>query len=563
MVESHMKIQLILHQIKSIFHFLIAIRLPHFALIFLFFVTFIIPCTALSETKIIDLTKLSELLNKELIKDINLELESDLIWLDLRSIYTKRIFRPIWFDKSGLNKRAKLMLDTIQSANDQALVPSDYHLTFFKRHWNEESLKQQAWIELLLSKSLFLYCKHMYSGRLHPKDMNLEWFIDKSKIDYLALFQSIIDSHDFESAVRQLQPPHAAYQRLQRSLKRYKDLADRGGWKDIPASKNLSLGDHHVHVPLLRERLSIEGDLLIGLVNETLKFDHTLKLAVERFQIRHGLSVDGIVGPNTRFEMNVPVEKRIEQIALNMERWRWLPRDFGERYMLVNTAGYELIAYEKNQARFIMQIITGTPWRPTPMVAGPIQAIALNPYWFIPKNIAIKDIIPRQRRNPRFFKSMGIRVFTPQGGEKNKEIDPAHVDWSQISEDNYSYTLRQDPGPKNSLGQIKFKFANDFALYLHDTPKHNLFSRAERAFSSGCIRVENALDLAFYLLKPQNNWSKKQIAETIQAKETQTIPVTEEIPVYLVYWTVWVGTDNAVYFRKDVYGWDQIQLECQ
>ena len=348
---------------------------------------------------------------------------------------------------------------------------------------------------------------------------------------------------------------------MQAALLNYLALKSSGGWPSIPNGPTLKPGELDEQVPLLRRRLQAEGDLVIEPVMGKFRFDDTVKEAVEHFQVRYGIDVDGVVGPETRAAMNLPIEERIKQIQLNLERWRWLPQDLGERYLMVNTAGYELVAYEHNKVQFITRVIAGTPDRSTPAVAGPLQDIIINPYWYIPQSIAINDILTLQKKNPNYLKSMGIRVFK-NSKTALSEVQTNKIQWSKLNEDNFHYQLRQDPGPKNSLGNIKFKFANNFALYLHDTPKKRLFDQETRAFSSGCIRVDSAVDLADYLLQNQDDWSKQKIHEIIDSGDTIVIELQVPIPLYLVYWTAWVGSDNQVYFRKDIYGWDKSQSEC-
>jgi murein L,D-transpeptidase YcbB/YkuD len=515
--------------------------------------------------------KLAQAIREQLVKDVEFVDEADLVWLDLRRFYTQRRFQPVWFTDAGLNARGQLMIQTIKSAQTQGLNPDDYNICFFERHCDDELASQRLWVELLLTKSLIRYIGDMLTGRLSPQDMNLNWHIEQPPVDTKAWLENIVQADDFAKALESLQPPHEGYRRLHAALLNYLDLQAAGGWPRIPEGPVLQIWDSHEQVPLIRRRLQAEGDLLMGPVENALLFDETVKLAVEHFQVRYGIDVDGMVGPQTRSAMNVPVSERIEQMQLNLERWRWLPRDLGERYLLVNTASYELVVVEHNRVKTVMRVIAGTPERATPAVAGPVQSIVFNPYWYIPRKIAINDVIPRQQRNPDFFRAVGIRVFKNQQLRNHQasltEIPPSRIDWAKIDADHFPYQLRQDPGPQNSLGSVKIKFANDFALYLHDTPKQRLFQRETRAFSSGCIRVENAIELAEYLLASdnadENGWNRQKIRAVIDSGETVTVPLSSEIPLYLVYWTAWVSNDEHVYFRNDVYGWDSAQSQCR
>ena len=534
-------------------------RLPSFIAILSMILFFAIPCPRALSSE----SSLEQALREQLvaIEDIVLPREMDIVWRKLQRFYSQRLYKPVWFNDTGLNARAETWLYTIKLAYTHGLDPYDYHLGFIQRHRNDESPLLRVWMELLMTKALMLYIEHMQVGQSTPKEMNLDWHIKKPPVDTMAWLQRIIKNADFQQALDSLQPSHAGYRSLQTALLKYLALKSTGGWPNVPDGPVLKKGELYEQVPLLRQRLQAEGDLLIDPLTDKFFFDETLKEAVEHFQVRYGIDVDGVVGPETRAAMNVPIEKRIQQIQLNLERWRWLPQDMGKYYILVNTAGYELAAFEDNEIVFMTRIIAGAPDRSTPAVAGPLQNVIFNPYWYIPRTIAVNDILPLQQRNPNYLQSMGIRVF-----KKSKtamtEVQPNNIGWKQLNEDNFPYQLRQDPGPKNSLGSIKFKFANDFALYLHDTPKKRLFDQETRAFSSGCIRVDSAIDLANYLLQNNNDWSKQKIHEIIDSGETIPVDLHEPIPLYLVYWTAWVGSDNFVYFRKDIYGWDQAQSEC-
>ena len=343
--------------------------------------------------------KLAQAIREQLVKDIDLINEADLLWLDLRRFYSQRRFQPLWFNDTGMNERAQLLLTTLKAADTQGLNPEDYNLCFFERHCDEELAAQRVWVELLLTKSLMLYIEHMLVGRLSPKDMNLNWHIDKPTVDTLAWLQRIVGADDFAAALDSLQPPHEGYRRLHIALLKYMAMKSAGGWPAIGNDGILQIWDSDEQVQLLRRRLQAEGDLLIGPVENPFLFDETVKDAVEHFQVRYGIDVDGIVGPQTRAAMNVPIDERIQQMQFNLERWRWLPRELGERYLLVNTAAYELVVYEDNQPLYVMRVIAGTPERPTPAVAGTLQSIVFNPYWYIPRKIALADVLVQRVLN--------------------------------------------------------------------------------------------------------------------------------------------------------------------
>jgi len=263
-----------------------------------------------------------------------------------------------------------------------------------------------------------------------------------------------------------------------------------------------------------------------------------------------------VVGPATRAAMNVSVELRIEQIKLNMERWRWLPRDLGDRYIMVNTAGFQLRVFEQGKPVQMMEVIAGRRDRPTPIITGRLHSIVFNPYWIPTPTIIIEDLIPKQLRNPDFMSSHKIRVY-----RHGEEIDPRAVNWRKVNYDYLPYELRQDHGPLNPMGRVKFLFSNRFDVYLHDTPQQGLFDEYERTFSSGCIRIANAEKLARYVLSG-NGWDEATVRKAMAPQQQQTVAPHDSLPTYLVYFTSWVGSDNLTQFRDDVYQLDNTPYAC-
>jgi murein L,D-transpeptidase YcbB/YkuD len=276
---------------------------------------------------------------------------------------------------------------------------------------------------------------------------------------------------------------------------------------------------------------------------------------VKRFQARHGLEPDGWVGPATLEALNVPVERRIEQIKANLERWRWLPLNFGERFILVNIASFTLDVIENGRSVLRMPVIVGRDYRETPVFGAAMTYLLLNPTWTVPPKLAVEDILHRVQEDPGFLAEKKIRVFS-DWTEKATEIDPAAIDWMGLSAARFPYQLRQDPSPENSLGRIAFMMPNSYSVYLHDTPEKWLFERAERILSSGCIRLANPLGLAEYLLAGQADWDRQRIQAAIEDGATRIVRLTRPVPVFMVYLTAWVDDRGVVQFQRDVYGRD-------
>jgi murein L,D-transpeptidase YcbB/YkuD len=290
-------------------------------------------------------------------------------------------------------------------------------------------------------------------------------------------------------------------------------------------------------------------------------FDVVLEDAVKRFQRRHGLDDDGVVGRDTLAALNVSVEDRARQIELNLERWRWLPRDLGRRHILVNIAGFELAVVEDDQLALEMRVVVGRPYRRTPVFSAPMTYLVFSPYWHVPPSLALQDVVPAVLKDPDYLTKKNIKVFRGWGAE-TREIDPATIDWSSVNTRNFLFRFRQEPGVNNSLGAVKFMFPNPFNVYLHDTPSRELFQKAERTFSSGCIRIAKPLELAAYLLRGAPGWSAEGIEAAAQKGVEQTVRLPEPIPVHLLYWTSWIDPDGSLQFRNDVYGRDRLLDEA-
>jgi murein L,D-transpeptidase YcbB/YkuD len=281
-------------------------------------------------------------------------------------------------------------------------------------------------------------------------------------------------------------------------------------------------------------------------------FDIPLMTAVAHFQRRHGLKADGVVGRETLGALNIPIRHRIRQIELNLERWRWIPHDLGARHIRVNIADYNLQVVEAGKPVLKMNVVVGRDYRRTPVFSDTLQYLVFNPYWNVPFSIAVKDKLPLIQEDPSYLASHHIRVFAGWKPDA-PQVDPATVDWSRLSRANFRYRLRQDPGPHNALGQIKFMFPNPFAVYLHDTSDKGLFSQDVRTFSSGCIRVADPINLAAYVLRGQHPWSKERIQATIESQRRKVVNLQHTLPIHLFYWTAWVAADGTLNFRNDIY----------
>lgn len=476
----------------------------------------------------------------------------------LPDFYEKRSNKPAWFGPAGFSSQAGYIIRAVRQANREGLNPDDYHLKAIEAILDKKQLNARdvADLDLLLTDAFLLYGADLWRGRVDPEEINVQWAIrHEVYTDLAGVLEKGLEQNQVEAGLDNLKPPHRGYVNLKKSLSVYQQIASGGGWEAVPDGPEFKKGDRDSRIPLMRRRLIMTGDLSDKENADSDLFDDDLEQGIRSFQERHSLDVDGVPGKTTVEALNVPVSERIKEIKVNMERWRWLPHDFGQKYVVVNIAGFELMVVEHSKIVLEMAIIVGTAARRTPVFSNKIKYIVLNPYWEIPQSIAVKEIVPKVQKDPGYLFKQKIKVLSGWGLDV-AEINPRAVDWNGLSK-NFPYRLRQDPGPKNPLGRIKFMFPNKYDVYLHDTPSRSLFRRAKRGFSHGCIRLEKPFELAEYLLKDDPHWTKNRMAAEIKKQKTQVIKLPDPVNIYILYWTAWAEDDGTVYFGHDVYDRDE------
>ncbi|MBM3529146.1 MAG: murein L,D-transpeptidase [Alphaproteobacteria bacterium] len=344
---------------------------------------------------------------------------------------------------------------------------------------------------------------------------------------------------------------HGTHQRIQAAMLSYASIEVRGGWPALPANARLAPGTGSTEVALLRRRLALSDDLAPERIDGEL-YDETVADAVRRFQARHGLEVTGSVGPRTLAALNVPVQRRIRQLAATLDRMAELQFTFGQRYVVVNIPAAVAEAVDGDTVARRHIAVVGKVDRPSPTLTTTIGAINLNPTWTVPLSIVKKDIVTKMRRDPRYVTRMRMRLLDGNGGE----IDPKAVDWR--SDRSPNFTIRQDAGAGNALGALRIDMPNAHAVYMHDTNTQKLFSEDYRFHSSGCARIADVRGFAAWLLEDTPGWNRKRIDTAIATGQTSTVRLAHRVPVAWVYFTGWVTRDDAVHFRDDVYGHDEL-----
>ncbi|UCF92782.1 MAG: L,D-transpeptidase family protein [Desulfobacterales bacterium] len=482
--------------------------------------------------------------------------------------YQRRDYRPAWIKGDEPSSQVESLLRVIREADREGLRPADYHLVDIETVLSEirqtqEGRKQLkldrlADLDLLLTDAFLILGSHLLSGRINPQSIDPQWFVNRREADLAQVLEEALKANQVEMALNGLLPSHAGYARLRKALAGYRRIAANGGWPVVPEGAQLEKGDRNDRVLSLRRRLAREGFLDDEDGADARLFDEALERALRKFQGKYGLEVDGVLGPQTAKALNISADERVRQIIVNLERWRWLPQELGLRYILVNIASFNLDVIEKGQLVMDMRVVAGKPYHRTPVFSGRMTYLVMNPYWNVPARIARKELLPKVKKDPAFLTKESIKVLEAWGPHLH-EIDPARTDWQAVSPSSFRYQFRQDPGPQNALGRIKFIFPNQFDVYLHDTPSKNLFARARRDFSHGCIRLEKPIELAEYLLKDDPKWPPAKIRATVTGGVAveQIVRLSEPVNVHLLYWTVWIGQDDLIHFGPDIYDRDR------
>ncbi len=410
--------------------------------------------------------------------------------------------------------------------------------------------------ELIATEALARVAFTLRFGKANPTALEPDWNYSRTfgATDPVRWLREAIAHADLSALLSSLRPDSAYYRGLVAALAAHRARAAQGGWPPVPAGDTLKPDMRDARVAALRARLTLETPL--PATQDPTLYDAALVAAVTAFQRDHGLAADGAVGRATLAALDVPVASRIDQIRVNLERLRWVSRDLGSEFVVVNIAGYQAVYLIDGEARWRARAIVGRPYRQTPIFRDELTYLELNPTWTVPPTIFREDYLPKLRANPGFLREKKLRVVDPNGGP----VNAANIDWRRVNASNFPYYLRQDPGPDNALGRIKFMFPNPHAVYLHDTPARELFAQAERTFSSGCIRVEKPLELAEQLLRDPARWNLATLETALESRKTQRVNLPRHVPILLLYLTAFPDDDSRIQFRRDVYGRDSAAL---
>ncbi|MFL1524174.1 murein L,D-transpeptidase [Pseudomonas sp. O230] len=465
--------------------------------------------------------------------------------------YTHRGYRAAWTQDSDVAQLLKSLGDT----QADGLDPADFHMDELARvRASMQTPAQRAGFDVAATRTFITALLQLRRGKVDPSRLDMHWNFDPVGVDPredVNNFFTALDSHDVARAFAQAPPQEGVYGSLRMGLAQLRKVRDTGGWPKIAEDKSLKPGMDEPAVAQLRARL-VAGGYLAPQLKPRSDYDDAVTAAVKKYQTEQYLGADGVAGAATLAALNVSVEARIDQVRVNMERARWLLYKLQGTFVIVDIAGYKVSLYRDGKPIWRSRVQVGKPFRSTPVFQSEITYVTFNPTWTVPPTILVKDMLPKIQNNPGYLAANRIKAIDREGNL----LDPSTVDWSNPR----GVTLRQDAGPDNSLGQVVIRFPNDYAIYLHDTPHRELFAQSRRATSSGCIRVENPLQLVELLFNDPVHWNSAGIQAQLANGKTENIRLPVKVPVLLAYWTVDLSSDGRVMFKPDVYGYDSAVL---
>jgi murein L,D-transpeptidase YcbB/YkuD len=457
--------------------------------------------------------------------------------VQLSRFYRARDHRPVWAPRGPLTITE--LRTTIADASLHGLPGESYHRALLDAAAGLPDLAR----ELLATDAFLTQARHRSAGAVAPRDLDPDWNLPPVESDGVMLLEQVLAGADLRSALDSLWPQADDYRRLVAERARL-DAMDSPLSLPVPPGPIMRAGDSGARVRLLRQRLlgpGAEGDA----------FDADLEEAVRQFQASAAIDSDGVVGPATIELLNDNRVAWLDRIDANLERWRWLPAELPRTLLRVNIAAFTLRAIVEGEDALRMNIIAGRPYRKTPVFMENMTYLVLNPYWNVPFRLATRDKLPRLQQDPGALEREGYEA-RPAGSDSFVSV--TSIDWSGTTPSSFGFQLRQRPGAANALGRVKFMLPNPWAIYLHDTPERELFRRAERGFSSGCIRVEDPLLLAEWLLERDGQAAAaREVRSLVAAGETRTLHLRVPLPTLITYFTAFADDDGRILYRRDIY----------
>ena len=462
----------------------------------------------------------------------------------LKDFYKSSGYKTVWQSK----KNRKIILEQLYNSNEEGLNPTDYNINKLRRYERKiTSLDDNklAIYDILLTHSFQKYISHLTNGKLNPRKLYQNWDLKESKIDINETITKLLNSDSLTEKIELLKPQNLIYKRLKKALAIINTLP-KDNFNKIIIDNKIVQNDTNSSLIDIKKRLIYWKDLRPKDSLSTIYNRETVE-AIKKFQTRHGLSADGVIGKGTAESLNFSKNQRKEQILANLERWKWFPKEMGKEYVIVNIPDYKLSLIKGKDTIRTHKVIIGRPKRKTPVLSSKLTQVVFNPTWTVPSTILSEDVIPEILKNQNYLAKTNIKLYDGNGNEV-----PAR-NWRLSKAKNYRYV--QSPGTFNSLGMVKIIFPNRFSIYLHDTNHRDFFEKPVRSLSSGCVRVDNPLQLNEYLMDDATNWKLEKITETLQSEKTKQINLKKEVFIHILYWTAW-SEKNTLIFRDDIYNLD-------
>jgi murein L,D-transpeptidase YcbB/YkuD len=487
------------------------------------------------------------------------------------SLYTRSGWRPVWTSRGRPTSGARAAIDILLDAETRGLHADDYDAPALEQRARafssarSASAGEVAWFDLALSVGLLRHVDDVRVGRVDPRTLSIGINVAPKRVDLVRLLRVAAEHRDVGRLVREAEPPFVQYRELKSAYARYRELAARTDLPNVAIKKTVRPGDRFPDAASLRRRLVAVGDLAAGDAAratgsaDSTRYDTLTVAAVKRFQDRHGLSPDGVLGPGTLAAVNVPMSHRVRQLELAMERIRWLPEIQHQPFIVVNVPGFRLHAFDslntKGTPAFTMNVVVGSNkvGRQTPLFERDMRYVVLRPYWVIPRSILEAEVLPSVRKDPSYLEQHQYEIYSGSG-DYGPAVPSTEENLERVARGELG--MRQQPGPKNSLGLAKFIFPNDQNVFLHGTPATELFSRARRDFSHGCIRVEDPPRLAVWVLRDPKKWSAAEVEKAMDGASPLKANLAKPLPVIICYSTAVVRADGRIAFYDDVYHHD-------
>jgi len=457
---------------------------------------------------------------------------------NVSKFYRDRDYTLAWFDESGLIEQAGNLTDRMLNLKDEGVnkeLPYSHELDSLISLYNQQkSGAHHDDLEIMLTSQYFVFAHIAWEGMDDADIQANDWFVPRKKISYASYLDSLL-KHPTNKGSASIEPVYRQYEQLRGYLRKYRELAASSSWPKIVADKkSYKPGDSSAILIPIKRRLFLLGDYNGDTTN--IVYDSLMLAGIKNFQSRHGLTPDGAIGAGTLTELNVRPKERVKQIIVNMERSRWLPVSLNTDYLAVNIPEFKLHVYHADSLLWSCNVVVGKAVHKTIIFHGDVKYVVFSPYWNVPPSIVRNEILPGMNRDRNYIAKHNMEITGKSGGLP---------------------TVRQKPGPKNSLGLVKFLFPNSYNIYLHDSPSKSLYNEASRAFSHGCIRVSEPEKLANFLLRGDSTWTKEAINTAMHAGKEKYVTLKQTVPVFIAYFTAFIDREGKINFRKDIYNRDE------